>query len=229
MADTKFKVGDRVVAKASCHWGSVKEGYLGTVIPNSPGYNGTLVEFDNYCGGHDGARAGKHGHCFWLCDSEIELVHEAPIPEAAPITVNVTINLYENACWYCRKGGLVDRIFNGTLGICPCCGRLCNDTRKTTESVKTVKSEKKDNKPLTGEELEALPDGTKVFVVFNKCENGKYLDEPNWDSKYTCWRTKEGYSLKWSGGYVRIKDDAAAYRAYLEEPERPNPEPELPF
>lgn len=232
MEDTKFRVGDRVRATRES-WGTIKAGDLGTVIPNLPGHHNALVEFDDNVSGHDGGGQGKDGHCWWLSDDDIELVHEAPTPEAAPITVNITINLYENACWYCKEGGLVDRIFAGQLGICPCCGRVCNDTAQLTKSVKPVKPEKKENKPLTKEELYALPDGTKVFVLFNKSNGFGWSDEPDWTTNRTCWRTKECNTLRWAKGHVNISNSGnGAWKAYLEEPERPTPEPdevELPF
>lgn len=237
MAEYEFKVGDRVRATKKCTWGRTKAGDLGTVIVVKP-FHRYGVEFDNENGGHECDGTGKNGYCWWVNSFEIELVHEVkfaqPEPTPEPITVNITVNLYENACWYCKEGGIVDRIFAGQLGICPCCGRLCNNIYQTTKSVKPVKSEKKDNKPLTKEELEALVDGTRVFVVFNKCEGGKWFDKPQWDDPKTCWRTKGGNELRWSNGHVSISNcGTGAWKAYLEEPKRPDftfgDDIELPF
>lgn len=55
-----------------------------------------------------------------------EVVEEEPTPTPV-VNVNVTVNLYENACWYCRKGGLVDLYLAGVMCICPSCGRVCNN------------------------------------------------------------------------------------------------------
>lgn len=219
----KFKVGDRVRVNeiGKRNWDILEnEGVdLGTVIVyNNTGSIG--IEFDTNFGGHD-CGCGKYGHCWWVTDSEIELVKEEPKPTPTPVVnVNVIVNLYENACWYCRKGGLVDLYFNGSPGICPKCGRIMNLFTPTNmfNNNKREEAPKRENKPLTTEELEALPDGTRVFTLWGG----------DWTDDRTCWRTKEGKKLNRKGGWCGFN---SFMKAYLEEPERPIPEPEdeLPF
>ena len=221
----KFKVGDKVKTVGANI--KAKEKHIGKVFTikdlNPNGSNTFDVP-------HYGVE--ENNPYVWL-ETELELVVEEPTPE--PIQVNVTINInYDNACWYCRKGGLVDTYFAGKPGICPKCGRLCNEVKKPVtpfEEVVIWETPKvKENRPLTTEELEALPDGTRVFTVFNKCEGGRWIDEPDWDCQYTRWRVKKGNSLIWSGGRVEIKGNIECYRTYLTKPERPIPDEELlPF
>lgn len=216
----EFKVGDRVKCTLAC-WGSLKVGDLGTVIPNKPGHGDNLVEWDNECGGHNGGGNGKDGHCWWVTDIEIELVEEEPKAEPTPtpvVNVNVTVNLYENACWYCRKGGLVDLYLAGVMGICPSCGRVCNNTLPTKPKKESIVIEfkpKRENKPLTTEELEALPNGTKVFTVWNDDITG----EPSKTDNRTCWRTKYKGGLKRKSGDCGFRTNGRYYNAYLEMPD----------
>lgn len=148
--------------------------------------------------------------------NNFELVMEEPTP--TPI-VNVTVNLYENACWYCRKGGLVDLYLAGQLGICPSCGRVCNNTTPTTPKNNTVIEFKpaKKNEPLTTEELKALSSGTRVFVV-KTVDGVEQLTDI-----FTCWRTVKNNELSRKGGFCWIsacnKNKGTSYHVYLEKPE----------
>lgn len=170
------------------------------------------------------------GNTFIWFPNELQLYTE-PEPTPAPIqvNVNVTVNInYDNACWYCRKGGLVDTYFAGKPGICPHCGRVCNAVAQSTQCykpVEPVKEVKKENNPLTTEELEALPEGTRVFTVWLDRKTKEEL----WNKEYTRWRIKKGDRLFWEVGSGRVAIDVNGihYKAYLEEPKRP--EPELPF
>ena len=137
----EFKVGDRIRVneKGLSNWPKLKlEGVdLGTVIDYRH-RNDIGIQFDKKFGGHDCGGNGEDGYCWWVAEDEIELVEEEtkeePKEEPTPtpvVNVNVTVNLYENACWYCRKGGLVDLYLAGAMGICPSCGRVCNDTTPT--------------------------------------------------------------------------------------------------
>ena len=219
-ASSKFKVGDRVSC-IEAHWGTLQVGDLGTVIIVRD-YDFGIdygIEFDNEVKGHDCEGKGKDGHCWWMNEYEIELAKDEPKPEPTPITVNITVNLYENACWYCRKGGLVDLYLAGAMGICPSCKRVYNATNYLPKSHKPSNPWKKENKPLTNEELEALADGTRVFVLFKKYEDGRWTVD-DWKSSSTCWRTKQGNILNRKHGHVMIDENNIAYTAYLEEPER---------
>ena len=159
-------------------------------------------------------------------ENELELVGNEPAPEPTPepiqVNVNVTVNIsYENSCWYCRKGGLVDRYFAGKPGICPNCGRVCNAIAQSTQSykpVEPVKEDKKENKPLTTEELKALPNGTRVFVVETNYGNERLKQ------KFTCWRTVKENKLVRNYGFCWISecnhdDKPTSYHVYLEKPE----------
>lgn len=154
--------------------------------------------------------------CFYLWTDEMfeGLAEEEAKPTPTPVVnVNVTVNLYENSCWYCRKGGLVDMYLAGAMGICPSCGRVCNDvllTQPKFNNAKRDETPKRENKPLTIEELRALPDGTRVFTVWN------YLEVT-----FTRWRVKRGNTLYWEEGRGHCRLDSDSIKAYLEEPERP--------
>lgn len=227
----EFKVGDRVKVneKAYSNWENLKEKGvdLGTVIAYN-NKDSIGIEFDKNFGGHNcGKNDCKYGHGWWLNDREIELVEEEPKeePKAEPIptpvvNVNVTVNLYENACWYCRKGGLVDLYLAGAMGICPSCGRVCNNivpTKPKKESIviEFKPKEPKENKPLTTEELKALPNGTRVFTV--------WLDRPTKEplktDDRTCWRTKYQGGLKRKSGDCGFATNGVYYHAYLEMPD----------
>lgn len=218
----EFKVGDRVKL-LHARWGRTKVGDLGTIIFFDAEDNTIGIEFDNECGGHD-CGCGKDGHCWWVDKTELELVKEAPKSEPTPtpvVNVNVTVNLYENACWYCRKGGLVDLYLAGAMGICPSCGRVCNNTLLTTPKFNNNKHKEvpkaKENKPLTTEELKALPDGTKVFTVWLD----ERTKEPRPYDNRTCWRkvNHENRHLDRKSGQVSIRNNGKLYHAYLEMPE----------
>lgn len=208
----EFKVGDRVkVNKIGLEaWGPLKTHNVdfGTVIvyinKDSIG-----IEFDKYFGGHD-CGSGKSGHCWWLTDREIELV-------------NVTVNLYENACWYCRKGGLVDLYLAGAMGICPSCGRVCNNTLPTKPKKESIVIEfkpKRENKPLTKAELEALPNGTKVYIVWRWDMQKNCKGKPRWD--WSDWGVKDETGCRWGSRHHQCnKNYDRCFDAYLEEPERP--------
>ena len=222
----EFKVGDRVRVNeiGLREWDILEnEGVdLGTVIVYN-NKDSIGIQFDKNFGGHDCGGKGKNGHSWWLTDREIELVKEEPKEESTPtpvVNVNVTVNLYENACWYCRKGGLVDLYLAGAMGICPSCGRVCNNIIPTKPKREVVVEFKphKENKPLTKEELDALPNGTKVFTVWHDnliAKGGK----PDWTDPKTTWRTKNNSRFEWSGGFTDSNSKYALY--YLEEPERP--------
>ena len=240
-----FKVGDRVKAIKDAYGKAITD-KTGTIIHLND-ETSVLVEFDENIGGHDGLITylkGKNGHCWWVAEEVIKLVDSTPpIPEPtpeptpAPIQVNITIiNNYDNACWYCRKGGMVDRYFNGRPGICPSCGRACNSVAQMTKSHKPTKPVKKENKPLTLKELEALPDQTKIFIVWAYDGKTDARGEAKWNSsgwgvidhhqyseKYAIWKVKDRKA------HQPIKDADRCFYAYLEEPERPAPEIEIPF
>lgn len=103
-----------------------------------------------------------------------------------------------NNCWYCRKGGLVDLYFAGRTGVCPGCGRGVNivfdaerfmtlDTILTgvAEWAKSVGTGGEPNEPLTKAQLEALPNGTKVY----------------------CYRLKDGELVPDEWNIRRVKKD----------------------
>lgn len=212
----KFKVGDRVKL-LSADFGSTEVGDLGTIIVVDG--DCIAVEFDKACGGHD-CGCGKDGHCWWVYRETVELIAEEPKEEPTPtpvVNVNVTVNLYENACWYCRKGGLVDLYLAGAMGICPSCGRVCNNTTptKTKKEIVIEFKPRKENKPLTTQELKALPDGAKVFTVWNDDITG----EPSKTDNRTCWRTKYKGGLKRKSGDCGFSTNGMYYHAYLEMPE----------
>ena len=224
-----FKVGDRVrineVGKDNWNIFEEKGVEFGTIIV-CKGTGSIGVEFDTDFGGHDCFGKVKNGHGWWLDEEEIELVKEEHKEEPTPVVnVNVTVNLYENACWYCRKGGLVDLYLNGQLGICPSCGRVCNNTLPTPKKESVIIEFKpsepkkpKENKPLTKAELDALPEGAKVFTVWHHdhvIRGGK----ADWCDPRTTWRIKRSGYFEWSGGVTSSNSRYALF--YLEEPERP--------
>ena len=205
-----YKIGDRVIASDNCGYYKEMPGTITELWPDMNHPTPYGVKFDS---------EEKTRVTLW---SEVHsLIEEDPTPKPTPTTanVNVTINLYENACWYCRKGGLVDLYLAGQLGICPSCGRVCNNTTPTTPKNNIVIEFKpaKKNKPLTTEELRALPDGAKVFTVW--CNMGRGVE--TWDEPFTTWRTKDKGNLKWAKGHVDINSNTKWFKAYLEEPERP--------
>lgn len=222
----EFKVGDRVRC-VKANWGKLKVGDLGTVIDvKEDGAAG--VEFDNEVGGHDCYGKGKDGHCWWQRKHEIELVKEEPkpepTPEPTPIIVNITVNLYENACWYCRKGGLVDLYLAGAMGICPSCKRVCNATNALPKAHKPSNPWKKENRALTKEEFDALPVGTKVYIVWCWDLETNRKGKPRW--KDSGWGVKEETMCVWTDARTnKCRQSNETYDrcfdAYLEEPERP--------
>ena len=228
----KFKVGDRVKVIKITDGRDETLNELGTVIYARYEHKYPyLVEFNKDINGHDGdddLATGKDGYCWWCHNDTLILADDAPIPTpvpAEPLTVNININLdiYANSCWHCRKGGIVDLYLNGKPGICPSCGRVCNVVQKKTkplveEVVTWALPKPKENKPLTKEELEALPDGTRVFVARLKKGN-----EINWTDERTRWRVKNEDRLNWETGtgYVTITNVGKCWNAYREEPERP--------
>ena len=238
----EFKVGDRVKVNENglCGWEVLRE-YdvdLGTVVVYN-NKDSIGIEFDKHFGGHNcGVKNCKDGHGWWLTDREIELVKEEPKAEPTPtpvVNVNVTVNLYENACWYCRKGGLVDLYLAGAMGICPSCGRVCNNTFPTKPKKESIviefkPSKPKENKPLTNDEYQALPVGTKVYVVWRWDLEKNCKTTPKWD--ISGWGVKKGDKCEWkkSNGGITTQSNCdydRCFDAYLEEPERP--EPTLPF
>ena len=243
---SKFKVGDRVRVneKGKDNWDILEEKGVDFATVIHVRDNGHIgVEFDKHFGGHDCSGKCKDGHGWWLRSEELELVKDEPKEELTPvpvININVTINNYDNACWYCRKGGIVDLYLEGAMGICPNCKRVCNDVRKgftltnTRRTIIEFKAPKRKNEPLTAEEYEALPVGTKVFVVWKwdlheDCKDEDKWELPGWGvkGKGRCeWTTEDGY--KHGQGN---RDYDRCFDVYLEEPERPIPEPddEIPF
>ena len=233
---TNFKVGDRVRC-IKANWGRLKVGDLGTiVVRQNPDSN--CVEFDRDVGGHDGDGAGKFGHCWWLTENEFELVKEEPKPEPiptptptpTPINVNITVNLYENSCWYCRKGGLVDLYLAGAMGICPNCKRVCNATNALPKAHKPSNPWKKENRALTREEFDALPVGTKVYILWRWDSSSNSKRKPKWNQ--SGWGVKKENKCVWTDSHCRNcnqhnNDYDRCFDAYLEEPERPD-EPERP-
>lgn len=216
----KFKVGDRV--KSIKGVGNKELIGVHGIIKEWENDNDFLVEFDIDIGGHDGGVGCKNRHCWWCSQSCVELLNEEPKKEPTPTPVtniNITVNLYENACWYCRKGGLVDLYLAGAMGICPSCGRVCNNTLPTKPKKESIviefKPHKRENKPLTTKELEALPDGTRVFTVDIDCGTKK----ENLIHEFTCWRTKRGGSLDRNHGAFDIDSNGVFYNTYLEKPE----------
>lgn len=219
----KFRVGDRVRRiHHDNNWCDGTELKVGEIV--------TVVKINS----KDDISVDINGKIKAGNDPEhFELVKEEATPITPVININVTINNYDNACWYCRKGGLVDLYLDGAMGICPNCKRVCNDTRgkgftltNTRSAIIEFKAPKRKNEPLTTEELEALPDGTKVFTLWL---NGETED---WSDSRTCWRKKKGSKLvRENGHFTTIDWNGKSNRAYLEEPERPIPEPdwELPF
>ena len=219
----KFKEGDRVKAVAPCDEQDRFIGEIGTIITvleDSRDALPILVRFDNDVDGHG---VGEHkGHEWWCEADSLELFVEEPKPTKPILIIDDTPPKedYSNSCWYCRKGGLVDLYLNGDMGICPKCGRLCN-APPSVAPIKGFKhskvAEPTTNEPLTTEELNALANGSKVFVV--ETENG--VEQLH--SHYTCWRTVSEGKLKRRGGFCWIdecnKSTGTSYNVYLEKPD----------
>ena len=153
---TNFKVGDKVRVKSDLiaykhkYYMSDRKEYW-YVYDNMLSFCGKVVTISNFDENDNAYEIEEYDDEDYWADEMFEgLAEEVKQPE--PIQVNVTVNVninYDNACWYCRKGGLVDLYFNGHLGICPHCGRVCNSTEQMTKSHKPDKPVKKENKPLT--------------------------------------------------------------------------------
>lgn len=212
----QFKVGDRVIATDNI--GKFHEA-PGTIIDMDLNRrNKYRVKFDA-----TGIRLWSDVH---------RLIEEEPKPTPTPVVnVNITINNYDNACWYCRKGGLVDLYLEGAMGICPNCKRVCNDIRNrfNTNSLVIEFKPKRKNEPLTTEELRQM-DGKRVWLSsmhcgeehFNNSHCGWFVVNLNGD-KLVREGTTYGYKLEDNNGDW-------GFRAYLEEPEKPDTEPEeLPW
>ena len=224
-----FKVGDRVKFVNGHRYGNLKYGDIGTVISddNDCGYD-YGVEFDNECNGHNCDGHGKPGHCFWVYKDQLELIQPEPTPEPiptpTPINVNITVNLYENSCWYCRKGGLVDLYLAGAMGICPSCKRVCNATNALPKAHKPNNPWKKENRALTREEFDALPVGTKVYILWRWDSSTNSKRTPKWGQ--SGWGVKKETQCVWKDPNERNcnqnnRDYDRCFDAYLEEPERP--------
>lgn len=218
----KFRVGDRVRRihhdNSWCDGTKLKVGEIVTVVKiNSK--NDISVDINGKI------KAGNDPEYF-------ELVKEESIPEPTPvININVTINHYDNACWYCRKGGLVDLYLDGAMGICPNCKRVCNDIRRSCPVDIERKPSKRKNEPLTIEELKALPVGTKVYIVWRWDMRSDTKREPKWDESGWGVKTTEE-RCNWKSpesdtNWQSIDSYDRCFDAWLTEPERP--EPELPF
>lgn len=208
----KYKVGDRVkIVGANIRQ---KEKYIGEVVTIRQLNPNGIKNTENF---PYGVEEREKDIYVWFED-ELQL-YEEPTPTPIQVNVNINVNInidnYANACWYCRKGGVVDLYFNGQLGVCPHCGRVCNQTtvEEMTKSHKPANPFKKENKPLTTEELKALPEGTRVFTVW--LTDGT----PQLEDYYTCWRTKQGDKLKRKHGQQCIVDNGKSFYAYLEKPD----------
>lgn len=214
----KYKVGDKVRVRSDLKTGK-KYGSM-WFTETMKKYVGTVVTIKDFTGISYAMKEG--GPAYWTDEMFEGLAEEEPKKEPTPtpvVNVNVTVNLYENACWYCRKGGLVDLYLNGQLGICPSCGRVCNNTVPTPkkESVVIEFKPHKENKPLTTEELKALPNGTRVFTVWLD----ERTKEPRPHDNRTCWRKMNSRErqLDRKSGQVSIDNNGRLYHAYLEIPE----------
>lgn len=234
----KYKVGDRVKFVSGKQWGTLQYGYIGTVITTKDlsdvPYNYDYgIEFDNECDGHTCKGIGKDNHCFWLRKEQIELIQSEPTLEPTPeivfepiIEKTERIENYDNACWYCRKGGLVDLYLDGAMGICPSCKRVCNAQSNILPTFEPAKKPAKSNKALTTEELRALPDGAKVYIVwvYDAEINGR--SKTRWEKSGWGRTDKEGDCVRWSKhSWEHIENNYRCFDAYLEEPK----EIELPF
>lgn len=217
-----FKIGDRVKALKPVGRKDVCDA-IGTIICiKCFGEEETLlVEFDDNIDGHRGdssTKTGKENHCWYVNNENLELITQ-PTPTPT-VNINIgTINInevsYDNACWYCRKGGLVDLVFGGSIGVCPNCGRLCNTPTVLKITVDTVElTPSADNKPLTTEELKALKNGDRVFTVWLDADGNEQLKHT-----MTCWRTVDNGNLRRKQGNVGFESNGDSYHAYREIPE----------
>ena len=223
-APKTFNVGDRVKGVAEVDYKDKIIGVCGTIRKVDTDYsNPYLVEFDTPIGGHDGEGLCKDEYGWWCTYESLELITEPKTEEVEfpwPITVNITVNInYDNACWYCRKDGLVDRYLAGRLGVCPSCGRVCNDATHETKShkpTKPVNPPKKENKPLTTEELRKM-DGQKVWL--SSMHNG---EERFHEEEYCGWFIIKSKSLIRVDGvisyYFNQNCDEWGFKAYREKP-----------
>jgi hypothetical protein len=215
---TKYKKGDKVLVRSDLIVGNRYPDM--TFVNDMAAFMGKVVTIihieHNRWYGIDG-----YPHPWWTDEMFEGLAEETPTP-AAPITVNLNINIdmYANSCWHCRKGGIVDLYLNGRPGICPSCGRVCNGTTIKQIEVKPypplkLVEKKKENKPLTKEELRELPEGSRVFTVW--LING----EDAWGDDRTRWRILCDGILRWEKGSGSVGLMSSSIKVYLEEPERP--------
>ena len=77
----KYKVGDRVVGVGTCEGKNI-DGITGTVRGVLKiGYPNICIEFDTYIDGHTGSlgctKPGKHGHCWYVDQSNLRPLHDA--------------------------------------------------------------------------------------------------------------------------------------------------------
>ena len=214
------KVGDRVRATSPVG-NDQKEDVIGTIRVYKDAESSICVEFDEYIGGHNGGEF-KNGHCWWVYGEDLELVTEAtPIPET-PKAVEPTEPDYTNSCWYCRKGGLVD-LYLHNVGTCPKCGRVMGV--KGVKDVKVAKTATPaptpdENRPLTTEELKALPDGTKVYIVWVHDPERGDRGEIRWDM--SGWGRVEDNTVRWNRSeWQWLRDNGRCFDAYLTEQHKP--------
>ena len=189
----KYKVGDKVVVRSDLNEDDVyymddrrDYWYAGREMVEKAGTVVTISELDSdRC--YYRIKGDEENYPYnWSCEMFSGLANESkpipiPVKREAPIKRNT--DPYANACYYCRKGGLVDRYMNSIPYICPVCGRVSG---MVTSSV-TVFNESlpKPNKPLSNDELKALPDATRVFTV------ATYNGVEQFKNTFTCWRTKK--------------------------------------
>ena len=213
----KLEIGCRVKAIKNVGWGPLPTvGVCGTIVECKEDTNEYLVNFDTEINGHSGDGMCKE-NCGWWCDcSKLELISKTPAPVENDVTTT-NIDPYANACYYCRKGGLVDRYMKDIPYVCPACGRVSGHTTNTISVAVPKEPTPAFNKPLTNDELRALPDGTRVFtvVVIGGVEQFK--------ERRTCWRTKRGGKLKRKNGHCLISgcntNNYTTHHAYLVKPD----------
>lgn len=110
-----------------------------------------------------------------------------------------------NNCWYCRKGGIVDLYMAGRVGICPICRSGVNVVVNfDVPTIEITAPNSESNEPLTMAQLEALPDGAKLYS-YAKSSRGR--DNHDFEGIVTV-NAKEKKIIYASGGYNWFKSSA---------------------
>ena len=115
----KFKKGDRVIVNkctSADFFGRKLDGKVGTVIEHHKSGDWELgIQFDECVDGHSCEGIGEWGYCWWVLDSECDLIDTTPFEERVD-----RVNYYTGKV-VCVEDGMnlvkVGRLFNVVDGV----------------------------------------------------------------------------------------------------------------